>query len=83
MFLTDDQIRQLQDLCEDVASRRTRSGQISIVIRNNMPREFQVEIPVFDNDHVMIGKTTRIIRCQLPEEEIAKGRQKNRLPGKR
>jgi hypothetical protein len=47
-----------------------------------MPRSFLEEIPVYNEDHVLIGYTTQIIRCALPAEEIEKGRQKNRLPGK-
>ena len=82
MFLTAEQIEQLQALCEDVASRRTRGGKITIDIYNNMPRSFEVTIPVLDNDHCLIGYTTRIIRCVLPEEELKKNRQKNRLSGK-
>ena len=78
MFLTPEQVQQLQDLCEDVASRRTRGGKVTIDIFNNMPRSFEVTIPVLDNDHVLIGYTTQIHRCALPEEEICKHRQKNR-----
>lgn len=83
MFLTEDQVRQLQNICEDVAGRRTRSGRVIIEIHNNMPRSFLEEIPVYNDDHVLIGYTTQIIRCQLPAEEIERGRQKNRMTGKR
>ena len=83
MFLTPEQIQQLQELCEDVASRRTRGGKITIDIYNNMPRSFEVTVPVLDNDHVLIGYTTRIIRCVLPDEEIRKNRQKNRMKPKK
>ena len=82
MFLTPEQVEQLQQLCEDVASRRTRGGKITIDIYNNMPRSFEVTVPVLDNDHVLIGYTTRIIRCVLPDEEIRKNRQKNRIKPK-
>ena len=82
MFLTPEQVEQLQGLCEDVAARRPRTGKVTIDIYNNMPRSFEVEVPIYDNDHVLIGFTKQIIRCVLPAEEIAKGRQKNRLPGK-
>ena len=83
MFLTEDQVGQLQVLCEKVASNRTRTGYITLEIRNNMPRSFRVEEPVFDDDHVEIGSVTHIVRCVLPEEEIRKGRQRNRMSGKR
>jgi len=83
VFLTEDQVRQLQGICEDIAGRRTRSGRVIIEIHNNMPRSFLEEIPVYNEDHVLIGYTTQIIRCQLPAEEIERGRQKNRMPGKR
>lgn len=83
MFLTPEQVQQLQELCEDVASRRTRGGKITIDIYNNMPRSFEVTVPVLDNDHVLIGYTTRIIRCVLPDEEIKKNRQKNRMKPKK
>ena len=82
MFLTEEQIQQIQKLCEDVAGRRTRSGKVTIDIYNNMPRSIEVKVPVLDNDHVLIGYTTQIYRFQLPEEEIRKNRQKNRLAGK-
>ena len=83
MFLTEEQVRQLQEICEDVAGRRPRSGKVTIDIYNNMPRSFEVQLPVLDENHVLIGYTTRIIRCALPESEIAKGRQKNRMKPKR
>lgn len=82
MFLTEEQVVQLQELCEDVSSRRPRCGKVTVDIYNNMPRSFEVQVPVYDNDHVLVGYTTRIIRCRLPEGEIRKGRQRNRLPGK-
>lgn len=80
--MTEEQVEQLQALCEDVASRRTRAGKVTIDIYNNMPRSFEVQVPVHDNDHVLIGYTTRIIRCVLPEEEMQKRRQKNRIKPK-
>jgi hypothetical protein len=83
MFLTPEQIEQLQALCEDVAGRRTRNGKVTIDIYNNMPRSFEVTIPVIDENHVLIGFTTRIIRCALPEEELKKKRQKNRMKPKK
>ena len=83
MFLTTEQVEQLQKLCEDVAGRRTRNGKVTIDIYNNMPRSFEVTVPVLDNDHVLIGYTTRIIRCVLPDEEIKKNRQKNRMKPKK
>ena len=83
MFLTAEQVNQLQALCEKVAGNRTRSGKITLVIRNNMPREFDVEEPVHDADHVEIGSVIHKIRVVLPSEEIARGRQRNRLEGKR
>ena len=82
MFLTAEQVEQLQGLCEDVAGRRPRSGKVTIDIYNNMPRSFEVQIPVLDENHVLLGYTTRIIRCVLPESEIRKERQKNRMKGK-
>ena len=83
MFLTDEQVAQLQIICERVASNRTRSGYITLEIRNNMPRLFRVEEPVYDDDHVEIGSVTHIVRVVLPEEELRKGRQRNRMNGKR
>ena len=82
MFLTPEQIEPLQNLCEDVAGRRTRGGKITIDIYNNMPRSFEVTVPVIDNNHVLIGYTTQIYRCALPEEELKKKRQKNRMKPK-
>lgn len=82
MFLTEDQVGQLQVLCEKVAGNRTRTGYITLEIRNNMPRSFRVEEPVYDDDHVEIGSVTHIVRVVLPEEEIRKGRQRNRKVGK-
>jgi len=83
MFLTADQVNQLQLLCEKVAANRKREGRVSIVIKNNMPRDFQVEEPVWNDDGIEIGSISHLIRVQLPDEEIRKGRQKNRLPGKK
>ena len=79
MFLTTDQVEQVQELCERIADSRTRSGRLTIVITNNMPRTLEVEMPVYDADHVLIGGTKQIIRVVLPEDEIRKNRQKNRL----
>jgi hypothetical protein len=79
MFLTVEQINQLQGLCEKVASNHTRTGRITLEIRNNMPRYFDVEEPVFDENHVEIGSIMHRIRVALPEEELRRGRQKNRL----
>ena len=83
MFLTDEQVAQLQIICERVASNRTRTGHITLEIRNNMPRSWRVEEPVYDDDHVEIGSVTHIVRVVLPEEELRKGRQRNRMAGKR
>ncbi len=83
MFLTDEQVGQLQELCEKVAGNRTRSGRITLEIRNNMPRMWRVEEPVYNDDHVEVGGIMHIVRVVLPEEEIRKGRQKNRMTGKR
>ena len=82
-FLTEEQVMMLQEICEHVAGQRTRSGRVTIEIRNNMPRTFHEELPVYSEDHVLIGFTTRIYRVPLPEEELKKDRQRNRLPGKR
>jgi len=82
MFLTSEQINQLQVLCERVAANRKREGRITIEIWNNHPRTFRVEEPVWDETGVEIGSITHLVRVQLPEEEIRKKRQKNRLPGK-
>ena len=79
MFLTAEQVEQLQELCEKIAGGRTRSGRVIIEISNNMPRNFLEEIPVYNDDHVLIGYTTQIHRCALPEEELQKHRQKNRM----
>lgn len=79
MFLTADQVQQLQLLCEKVATNHTRSGKITLEIWNNMPRVFDVEEPVYDENHVEIGSVVHKIRVVLPEEEIRKNRQKNRL----
>ena len=79
MFLTTEQVQQLQDLCEKIGATRTRSGKVIIEIYNNMPRNFLEERPVYDADHVLIGYTTQIHRCALPEEELQKHRQNNRL----
>lgn len=79
MFLTEEQVNQLQDLCEKVAGNHTRSGRITLVIRNNMPRDFRVEEPVFNENHDEIGSVTKIYRVVLPEDEIRRARQKNRL----
>ena len=78
MFLSTEQIEQLQRLCEHIAGSRTRSGRVIIEIANNHPRNFLEEIPVYDEEHVLIGYTTQIHRVALPEEELRKGRQKNR-----
>lgn len=82
MFLIPEQIDQIQMLCEKVAGNKTRSGKVTIEISNNMPRNLLVEEPVYNEDHVLIGYTMQLIRVVLPKEEIQKGRQKNRLPGK-
>ena len=82
MFLTEEQIEQLQELCEKVAENRTRTGRVIIEIRNNHPRNFLEENPVLDCDHNVIGYTTQVHRVRLPESEIALGRQRNRLEGK-
>ena len=82
MFLTAEQVEQLQGICEKVADSRTRSGKVIINIRNNMPRSIEMEIPVYDEDHVLIGATRTITRVVLPEEELKKNRQRNRLEGK-
>ena len=79
MFLTGEQISQLQGLCEKVASNHTRTGRITLEIQNNMPRFFDVEEPVFDENHVEIGSIMHRIRVVLPEEELRRSRQKNRL----
>ena len=79
MFLTAEQVEQLQTLCERIGESRTRSGRVIIEIRNNMPRNFLEELPIYDEDHVLIGYTTQVHRCALPEEEWEKHRQKNRL----
>jgi hypothetical protein len=42
-----------------------------------------VEEPVWNDDGIEIGSISHLIRVQLPDEEIRKGRQKNRLPGKK
>lgn len=83
MFLTEEQVGQLQVICEDVAGNRTRSGKVTLEILNNMPRVWRVEEPVFDENHVEIGSIVHLVRCVLPEEELRKGRQKNRLFGKK
>ena len=82
MFLTPEQVEQLQEICEQVAASRTRSGKVIINIHNNMPRTIEKEVPVYDEDHVLIGATRTITRVVLPEEEINRQRQKNRLDGK-
>lgn len=78
-FLTPEQIEQLQNLCEMAASNRTRSGKITINIENNMPRTFELTQVIMDADRNVVGYQTVVYRCVLPEEEIAKGRQNNRL----
>ena len=83
MFLTTEQVEQLQELCEKVAGSYSRTGKVIINIYNNMPRTFDVELPVYNEDHVKIGATTVYYRCSLPEEEIEKHRQSNRLKPKR
>ena len=83
MFLTEEQVQQLQEICEKVAGNRTRSGSVTLVIQNNMPRSWRIETPVLDEDHVEIGAIVHIVRVALPEEELRKGRQKNRLKGKK
>jgi len=83
MFLTGEQVEQLQGLCEEVAGSRTRSGKITIVINNNMPRSFEVEVPAYNEDHVQIGSITKIIRMAIPQEERRKNRQKNRMKPKK
>lgn len=83
MFLTSEQVNQLQELCEKVAGNQSRSGKVTIEIWNNMPRVFDVEEPVYDGDHNQIGAVIHKVRVVLPAEEIAKGRQKNRMEGKR
>ena len=83
MFLTTEQMRQLDKMCEDIAGNRTRSGRVIIEIRNNMPRNFLKEDPIYDGDHVLIGYTTQVFRVKLPEEELRKERQKNVREGKR
>lgn len=79
MFLTAEQIEQVQGLCEKIADSRTRSGRLTIVIDNNMPRTLEMEMPVYNEDHVLVGGYKQIFRVALPEEEIRKGRQKNRM----
>lgn len=83
MFLTAEQMEKLDEYCEKVAGERTRSGSVTIVIRNNMPRTFEVVMPIFDEDHVLVGEAKVIHRVPLPEGEVQKGRQRNRLPGKK
>ena len=82
MFLTNEQVEQLQELCEKIADGRTRTGRVIIEIQNNHPRNFLEECPVLDADHNVIGYTTLVHRVKLPESEIALGRQRNRLEGK-
>lgn len=82
MFLTEEQVLQVQEICENIAAGRTREGRVIIEIQNNMPRNVLEELPVYNEDHVLIGYTTLIHKIKLPKEEIQKGRQKNRLPGK-
>lgn len=82
MFLTEEQVLQLQEICEKVAGNRTRSGSVTLVIQNNMPRSWRIETPVLDEDHVEIGSIVHKVRVVLPDEELRKGRQKNRLEGK-
>ena len=48
MFLTAEQVEQLQTLCERIGESRTRSGRVIIEIRNNMPRNFLEELPIYD-----------------------------------
>ena len=83
MFLTAEQVEQLDELCEKVAGTRTRSGRVIIEIRNNMPRNFIEEINVCDEDHVLVGRIQHIHRCAIPQDEIDKHRQKNRLKPQR
>lgn len=82
MYFTEEQIQQIDDLCEKISASRSRSGSLKIIIRNNHPRELHVETPIFDEDHVLLGSSCIIYRIQLPESEIRKGRQRNRLQGK-
>lgn len=83
MFLTEDQVQQLQNLCEKIAGNRTRSGRVIIEIQNNHPRNFLEENPVYDERHVLVGYTTQVHRVRLPEAELEKDRQHNALQGKR
>ncbi len=83
MFLTEEQVQQLQEICEKVAGNRARSGNVTLMIQNNMPRCWRIETPVLDEDHVEIGSIVHKVRVVLPEEELRKERQKNRLEGKR
>ncbi len=82
MFLTAEQVDQLDQLCEKIAGNRTRTGRVIIEIRNNHPRNFLEENPVYDADLNLIGYTTQVHRARLPKEEIAKARQNNRIEGK-
>jgi hypothetical protein len=83
MFLIPEQVEQIQTLCEKVADNNTRSGKVTIEIQNNMPRNIYVEEPVYNEDHVLLGYTIQLYRVALPKEELERGRQKNRMPGKR
>ena len=74
-----EQVEQLQGLCEEVAGGRTRSDRVTIMIRNNMPRWYEVEVPFYDEDHVLLGYTTVLHRIKLPESELEKRRQRNRI----
>ena len=78
MFLTNEQLDQLDQLCEKIAGNPKRTGRVIIEIRNNHPRNFLEENPVYNADDLLIGYTTQVHRVRLPQEEIAKGRQKNR-----
>ena len=82
MFLIPEQIDQLQMLCEKVADNNTRSGKVTIEIKNNMPRNIYVEEPVYNEDRVLIGYTVQLFRVALPREELERGRQRNRMEGK-
>lgn len=78
MFLTNEQICQVQKTCERVSNNRTRTGEVTIQIINNMPRNLFVREPVYDEEHVLIGYTTQLYRFALPESELEKKRQRNR-----
>ena len=79
MFLIPEQVEQIQELCEKVAGNNTRSGKVTIEIKNNMPRNIYVEEPVYNEDHVLLGYTVQLYRVVLPREELERGRQRNRM----